>query len=173
MNTARNLIPAYITGSGESGVSNAQVPTVSADLPVVDLLPRLLESPSHTLSISDGGKELGLLTERLLLEGLAMEFSRRDDCSIVTVGCSPEEYSASRIATAVEDVGVHVLDLWSGRTPEGRTSVTLRVACDDASAVVHSLERYGYDVLSVHSQNYSDTDRAIERLMALQTYLNV
>lgn len=175
MNTARNLLPTYITSTPtEIGIAApGSIPEVSADMPVVDLLPRLLDSPSHTLSVSDGEREIGVVTETLLLEGLAREFSRRDDCSIITVSCAPEDYAASRVATAVEDAGVHLLDLWTGSTPDGQTSVTIRVRCDDPSTVVHSMERYGFETLSVYSPSFSDAEKAMERFLALQAYLNV
>lgn len=151
----------------------AEVPSVSADTPVVDLLTPLLESPSHVLSVSDGNNSLGLLTETLLLQGLAAEFASREDCAIVTLECAAADYSASRIAMAVEDAGFHLLDLWSIPRPEGRLEVSLRVHCDDPSGVVHSLERYGFEVSSVHSRDYADAELARERFEALQAYLNV
>lgn len=151
----------------------AEVPSVSADTPVVDLLAPLLESPTHVLSVSDGERSLGLLTESLLLQGLAEEFASRADCAIVTLECPATDYSASRIAMAVEDSGHHLLDLWTLPRPEGHLAVSLRVQCDDPSGVVHSLERYGFEVIAVHSRNYSDAEKARERFEALQAYLNV
>ncbi len=173
MNTAKNIIYRnnQVTDKGDRNSSG--VPKVSADMPVVELLPRLLESPSHTLSVSEEGRELGLLTETLLLEGLAKEYSRRDDCAIISLRCAPADYSASRIAMAVEDVGFHLLDLWSGSTSEGLTAVSIRVRCDDPTMAVHSLERYGFEVTDVYARHYADAETAAQRLLALQTYLNV
>ncbi len=169
MNTAKSLIP--ITTSQPAA---PEVPVVSADTPVVELLPRLLDSPSHTLRVAEGERQLGLLTETLLLEGLAREFVQRDDCATITLRCNPSDYSASRIAVAVEDAGCHLLDLWSGAAPDGRTQVSIRVRCDDPSATVHSLERYGFEVTDVYSaSSYFDAEQAAERLFALQAYLNV
>ncbi len=173
MNTAKSLIYTSSTSPGVSPGAVGSVPVVSGDMPVLDLLPRLLDSPSHTLTVSDGERELGILTESLLLEGLAREIPRRDDCAFISMQCAPSDYSASRIATAVEDAGFHLLDLISGTTPEGMTAVSLRVRCDDPSTVVHSLERYGYEVTDVYAQRYADAQTAAERLLALQAYLNV
>lgn len=170
MNTAKNLIPSLPAASVLPGV-----PTVSADTPVVDLLPLLLESPNHTLSVTEGDRSMGVLTESLLLEGLSRQYVRRDDCSIVTVVCPTADYSASRLATAVEDAGFHLLDLWSvPRGERDEVEVSLRIRCQDPTSAVHSLERYGYEVAEVHAQNsYADAERAAERLLALQAYLNV
>lgn len=173
MNTAKNLISNVSVPSEESRTAAAFAPVVSADMPVMDLLPRLLDSPNHTLAVSDGERNLGVLTESLLLEGLAREISRRDDCAIITLSCAPGDYSASRIATAVEDAGVHLIDLWSGTPVEGRTTVSLRVRCDDPTGVVHSLERYGFEVTDVYAQQYAEAEAAEERMMALQAFLNV
>lgn len=173
MNTAKNIIYRDNPVADKRYTGDVGVPKVSADMPVVELLPRLLESPSHTLSVSEEGRELGVLTETLLLEGLAKEYSRRDDCAIISLRCAPADYSASRIAMAVEDAGFHMLDLWSGNTAEGFTAVYIRVRCDDPTTAVHSLERYGFEVTDVYAHQYADAETAAQRLLALQTYLNV
>lgn len=170
MNTAKTLV--YDTSFTAS--SGSDVPVISADVPVVEVLPRLLDSPSHTLSVTDGASTLGLITERLLLEGLAREFTGRGDCAVLTLSCAVSDYSASRIAMAVEDTGFHLLDLWTSPSDQpGRMQVTLRLQCADPSATVRALERYGYEVEQVYSRDYADADTASQRLLALQAYLNV
>ena len=51
--------------------------------------------------------------------------------------------------------------------------VTLRARCLDPAAASHSLERYGYSVVETSGDHYQDGEVAMERLLGLQSYLNV
>ena len=73
-----------------------------------------------------------------------------ESCTLL-VACPRSDYSASRIAHAVEDVDAHVLNLnvtsLSMDGADGYVVVALRAGRRDAGALVRSLERYGYQVL--------------------------
>lgn len=142
-------------------------------MPLVDVLPRLLDAPSHRIGVKDGDTILGEITERSLLEGLGRMIAPRDDCSVVTMQCRPEDYSASTIAHAVEDTDSHLVDLWSAPGDGGMLRVTLRVRTLDPSSVVRSLQRHDYQVEEASGTLYRDEEIAIERLMSLQSLLNV
>ncbi len=146
---------------------------VNGDMPVVNVLPRLLDSPDGKLGVKDGGEIVGVIDRDSLLEGIGRMIAARDDCSLITLECSPADYSASRIAHAVEDTDAHLVDLWSVPADGGRMRVTLRVRRNDPSATVHSLERYGYEVVSVYGNDYGDSEIAALRLLELKTLMNV
>lgn len=146
---------------------------VDAELPVIDVLPLLLDTPQGVVGVTEDGKQLGVITAESLLAGLGRLIAARDDCSVVEVECTPADYSASIIARAVEDVDVHLVDLLSHPAEEGKMRVMLRVRCDDPTSVVHSLERYGYEVVSTGGRRLRDEQISRERLLALQTLLNV
>ncbi len=169
--TARDVLSPFRLPSGAS----SGLPAVGADVPLVDVLPRLLDSPSRSLAVrSEGdGDLLGIITESSLLEGLGRMIAARDDSSVIIVECSPEEYSASAMAHAVEAADAHLVDLWSVPAPEGMLSVTLRVRASDPSAAVRSLERYDFRVTDAYGQQMRALDVAGERLQALQALLNV
>lgn len=97
----------------------------------------------------------------------------RDDCSLITLQCRPADYSASILTHACEDVGAPVVDLLTSPADNSSILVTLRVRCQDPSSAVGSLERYGYEVLTADGNNYADAIVAEERLLQLQTMLNV
>lgn len=97
----------------------------------------------------------------------------RDDASIVEIECPASDYSASRIAHAVEDADAHLVDLLSAPGEGGNVRVTLRVRREDPSGVVSSLERYGYTVTDVESRVYSDRDEDMWRFLEFQRMLNV
>ncbi len=98
---------------------------------------------------------------------------QRDDCSLVTLICSPSDYSASILTHACEDAGAPVVDLLTQPADNLSISVTLRLRCDDPTPAIHNLERYGYEVAEAEGNNYADAVVATERLLELQALLNV
>ena len=148
---------------------------IESDMPLLDVLPRLLDSTKRELSVMEDGESLGIIDETSLLEGLGRMIAARDDCSIVILECAPEDYSASLLAHAVEDSDAHLVDLFSVPAENGMIHVTLRVRHTDPTAAVRSLERYGFRVLSSYTSGDSiqSMEIATERLLSLQAYMNV
>lgn len=97
----------------------------------------------------------------------------RDDCSYIKLQCPPADYSASILTHACEDAGATVVDLLTSPADARTILVTMRLRCDDPSPAVHNLERYGYDIVEAEGNNYTDAAIAEERLLELQTLLNV
>lgn len=147
--------------------------SVESDMPLVDVLPRLLDSPGHMLEVLDGATSVGSIDESSMLAALGAMLAPRDDCSLLTVTCRPQDYCASTLAHAVEDTGSHLVDLWSAPAEDGMLRVTLRVRCSDPSQAVRSLERYDFNVTEAHGSEYTDRTIARDRMLALQAYLNV
>ena len=97
-------------------------------------------------------------------------FPHNPDSSRLLVGCRAGDYSASRIAHAVEDADARLLNLnVTGLESEMGIVVALRVGHRDPQRVARSLERYGYTILSVESDNPSDDiiQRRYEELMRI------
>lgn len=71
--------------------------------------------------------------------------------SVIVVTCDRTNYSASRIARAVEDCDVHILSLAMTPDSVGYDTITVELRVDTPSAtnVVRSIERYGYEVTYV------------------------
>ena len=138
-----------------------------------DVLPLLLDAPGRQLGVMSGDELIGVIDESSLLEGLGRMIAPRDDISYVVVELAPSAYSASSLAHAVEDVDTHLVDLWSVPSKGDTVRVTLRVRCADPSAVVASLERYGYTVVEASGSSYRDAEVAMERLLSLRAMLNV
>lgn len=147
--------------------------TVPAEMAMVDLLPRLLDTPDRRLGVADGKEMIGIIDELSLLEGLNRLIAPRDDSSTIMISTSPMAYSASQIALAVEDANVHLVDLWTSPGEGEQLSVTVRVRTTDPSGVISSLERYGYDVVEAVSEENRDLDTAMERLLSLNALLRV
>lgn len=112
------------------------------------------------------------------------------ESSRLLVACRPEDYSASRIAHAVEDCDAHLLNLnvtsMGSKSDEefereyrnadsGKFPVVfdLRVSHRNPESISRSLERYGYTVL--RSLNNADPDEQIlrSRIDNLFRYLEI
>lgn len=156
-----------------TNVNQSPLRAVESDMPLLEVLPRLLDAPGRLLGVTRGGDTLGVIDEVSLLEGLGRLIAPRDDSSVLLVECAPHDYSASALAHAVEDVDAHLVDLISHPTADGKLHVTLRVRTTDPTQAAMSLERYGYRV--IEAPHAPDIDNAIlaERLASLQTLLNV
>lgn len=148
--------------------------SIPCDMPVIEVLPLVLDSPVQTVIVNESGKAVGIITGQSLLEGLGRFIAARDDSSYLTVVCSPRDYSASMIAHAVEDADAHLNDMWSKPDTDGNIRVTLRVGHNDPSSVARNLERYGFTVIATFAATPIQNDTlAAERLLALRTLLNV
>lgn len=146
---------------------------VSADMAIVDLLPRLLDTQDHRLGVTEGKELIGIIDQWSLLEGLNNIIAARDDCSLIELEIAPSAYSASHIAHAVEDANVHLVDLLTNPGKGEMLKVILRVRTSDPSAVASNLERYGYTVVDASGDENKNLDTAIERLLSLNAMLKV
>lgn len=97
------------------------------------------------------------------------------EASELTVACAGEDYSASRIARAVEDCDAHLVNLnvTAGTAPGGMTIIHLRVTHREPGAVARSLERYGYDVVDTTAATDTADDDARRRALEAAHYLSL
>lgn len=92
---------------------------------------------------------------------LARLFPFVGDSSTLVLSCPKGDYSASRIAHAVEDCDAHLLNLnvtADRAESDGRLIVELRVSHRNPESVGRSLERYGYEVIDFVGGDDSDDD---------------
>ncbi len=75
------------------------------------------------------------------------------------VGCPAHDFSASRLAHAVEDCDARLLNLnvTSLSFADAPLTVALRVSHRDPARVARSLERYGYTVLALEANDAPDS----------------
>ena len=103
-------------------------------------------------------------------------FPHREESSRLLIGCIPAEYSASRIARAVEDADAHLLNLnvtSDGERMDNRIIAELRVSHRSPMAVARSLERYGYEVVDVEHDSLTDDALDMDRLNELMRYIDL
>lgn len=97
------------------------------------------------------------------------------------MGCTLKDYSASRIARAVEDCDAHLLNLnitklGGNSTDDDNYPVVfdLRVNQRNTAGISRSLERYGFTVLDVDQENNDDIrDTTRQRIDSLFRYLEI
>lgn len=103
------------------------------------------------------------------------------DWSALIVECDGADYSASRVARAVEDCDAHLLNLnvTAAGSLHGHTVVEIRTDHRNPESIARSLERYGYRVTAMTSSEAgSDGDDAADdtarrRLGELLRYLEI
>lgn len=102
-------------------------------------------------------------------------FPLNEDATELIVATNPDDYSAARIARAVEDCDAHLLNLnvTGTRTPEGNLIVDLRVNHRNGDHVARSLERYGYEVLEYNSADTLSLDTARDRVSEILRILDI
>lgn len=108
---------------------------------------------------------------------LARLFPFVGDSSTLVLSCPKGDYSASRIAHAVEDCDAHLLNLnvtADRAESDGRLIVELRVSHRNPESVGRSLERYGYEVIDFVGGDDSDDDSLMRsRYEELMMYLGL
>lgn len=126
------------------------------------------------LAVVNDADVRGFIDEKDFMQWLSASLlPPREDSSWIVAECVPADYSASRIAHAVEDADAHLLNLSAAPSPGGRTRVFLRVSLSDPSPAVRSLERYGYEVVDYRSPDGSRDPVLSRRLDELSLYLNI
>lgn len=103
-------------------------------------------------------------------------FPTVEEASRLSISCYRADYSASRIACAVEDCDAHLINLnvTDRLTPEGEIIIDLRINHRNASSVARSLERYGYTVIQTSSEDGDlHQEVAAGRVAQLMAQLNV
>lgn len=107
---------------------------------------------------------------------LARLFPPVEESSTLLLSCRRGDYSASRIARAVEDCDAHLLNLnvtADTDNLDNRIAIEIRVSHRNPLSVARSLERYGYEVEGFDSASVADNDLIRSRLAELMHYLEV
>lgn len=102
-------------------------------------------------------------------------FPENEESSEISICCYRGDYSASRIARAVEDADAHLLNLnlTSEVLPTGEIVADLRISHRSPDSVMRSLERYGYRVVEVRNASVRSNDTLSARASELLAYINV
>lgn len=166
--TASDLINKY-SGEVDNSVTGC---SVSSDTSIIELPSLLAENDMLPLTVESEGRRVGIIDAVSLTAGMARMLPSRTDCSVIEVQCKPEQYSASLVANAVEDVDAHLLDLFT-YPEQGMLHVLVRITHMNPSAAIRSLERYGFCFVNAFGSTNEDVELSNQRLEELMHYLNV
>lgn len=136
----------------------------------------LLFSATKIVRISYNRKKLTAKDSKIY--DLEVLFPQLGDESHILLGCRREDFSASRIAHAVEDCDAHLINLnvLAMEHPQAEIIIDIRVNRRNPVEVARSLRRYGYDVLEIDNDGSEDDggDNTLrERIDQLLHYLNI
>lgn len=104
-------------------------------------------------------------------------FPKMEESSTLVLTCRRGDYSASRIARAVEDADAHLLNLnvtADSERSDSRIVAELRISHRDPEAAARSLERYGFEIIDLEGSAYADDDSLMRsRYDELMRYLQI
>jgi acetoin utilization protein AcuB len=116
---------------------------------------------------------MGVITQHQLLNYFVEMTDAKDPGSLIILELHQMDYSLSQIAQIAESNGARVLSLFlTPQRDSTQLDVTLKINLQDASAVLQTLERYGYNVRASFTQGNSKKDLK-DRYDSLMHYLNV
>ena len=116
---------------------------------------------------------MGVITQQHLLNYFAEMTDTKDPGSLIILELNQLDYSLSQIAQIAESNGARVLSLFlTPHRDSTQLDVTIKINLEDASAVLQTLERYGYVVRASFTQGNSQKDLK-DRYDSLMHYLNV
>jgi len=116
---------------------------------------------------------MGVITQQKLLAYFSEITDAKDPGSLIVLELHEKDYSLSQIAQIAESNGARILSLFL--TPQRDSTeldVTLKINLQDASAVMQTLERYGYHIRESYTQGNARKDLK-DRYDSLMHYLNI
>lgn len=98
-----------------------------------------------------------------------------EESSTILLACRRGDYSASRIAQAVEDCDAHLLNLnvTADSETDRRIIAEIRISHRNPESVSRSLERYGYEVLDAEGTPLTEDSLIRDRYEELMRYLGL
>ncbi len=116
---------------------------------------------------------IGVITQQKLLSYFAEMTDAKDPGSLIVLALHQTDYSLSQIAQIAESNGAKVLSLFiTPHRDSTELDVTLKINLQDASAVLQTLERYGYNIRESFTQ--SELKNGLkDRYDSLMHYLNI
>jgi CBS domain-containing protein len=139
---------------------------------VIDLVSKMKITAIPVLSVED--KYLGVITISDLAQELTHLLSADNPGGIIVLELHVRDYSLSEIAQIVEGNDTKILSLYvrNNKNPD-TLDVTMKLNRTDVSAVIQTLERYSYKIVSVYSEN-SEVDTLLQdRLDSLLKYMDI
>ncbi len=116
---------------------------------------------------------MGVITQQKLLAYFSEMTDAKDPGSLIVLELHEKDYSLSQIAQIAESNGARILSLFlTPHRDSTELDVTIKINLQDASAVLQTLERYGYRIRESYTQGNAKKDLK-DRYDSLIHYLNI
>ncbi len=117
-------------------------------------------------------KYLGSITKLELFQKLVDGLSLHSDGGLIEIKLKDNTYSLSEISRLIEQEHAHILSMFLFNHDEVEKSILMKVDAPQISYIVHSLERFGYDVVSYFSTEHVGSLEK-DRFDLLMKYLSI
>lgn len=116
---------------------------------------------------------MGVITQQKLLSYFSDMIDAKDPGSLIVLELHQTDYSLSQIAQIAESNDAKILSLFvTPHRDSTELDVTIKINLQDASAVLQTLERYGYVIKESFTQG--DSKKSLkDRYDSLMHYLNI
>jgi acetoin utilization protein AcuB len=114
----------------------------------------------------------GTVTKADLYQKLVEGLSLTTDGGIIEIKLKDNTYSLSEISRLIEQEHAHILSMFLFNHDSGEKSIIMKLDAPQISFIVHSLERFGYEVLSYFSTEHVGNLEK-DRFDLLMKYLNI
>jgi acetoin utilization protein AcuB len=115
---------------------------------------------------------LGTVTKLDLYQKLVDGLSLNAEGGIIEIKLKDDSYSFSEIARLIEQEHAHILSMFMFTNDADEKSILMKLDAPQISYIVHSLERFGYEVLSYYSTEQVGSLEK-DRFDLLMKYLNI
>jgi acetoin utilization protein AcuB len=114
----------------------------------------------------------GTVTKAELYQKFVEGLSLNTQGGIIEIKLKDNTYSLSEISRLIEQEHAHILSMFLFNNDEDEKSIIMKLDAPQISFIVHSLERFGYEVLSYFSTEHVGNLEK-DRFDLLMKYLNI
>ena len=144
-----------IDGAIEGFTFHLPKPFVNENQHLFEVISKMVENDIDVLPVvNSGGKYLGIITNKMLVNSLSRVISVSNAGSILTLEINVKDYSLSEIARMVESDDAKILASFITSHPDStKLEVTLKINKTEISRILHTFERFNYVVLASYNES--------------------
>jgi signal-transduction protein with cAMP-binding, CBS, and nucleotidyltransferase domain len=142
---------------------------------IFEIARQMLQYEVRLISVVDSSERfLGVIEKKDVLEALSSMLNISTAGSTITVKLSRSDFTLSELVHLIETEGAKILGLTveQPKEPESLLRVSLKISHQDTSAVISTLQRYGYTVTTENRHDLMQADLT-SRADELLRYLDV
>ncbi len=158
---------------GNLPLVHKEVLIFEASTPFFESLKLISDSDKDTAAVVDQDQMyLGTITKLDLFQKLVEGLSLHAEGGLIEIKLKDNTYSLSEISRLIEQEHAHILSMFLFNHDEVYKSILMKVDAPQISFIVHSLERFGYEVVSYFSTEHVGNLEK-DRFDLLMKYLSI